>query len=244
MHVLAADDNEINRQFLRAIFEARGDQVSEADNGVAAITACRNHEFDLVLMDIRMPEVDGVEATARIVDEHDKPPVIVALTADMNAQEQEQLLKRGFAACLTKPISKDELLGAVMRCMRGGEPRREHRTLGPSHSDAPLDREAALAAAAGSSELVAKLTGMLTRELTSFGPQIAQFLDRNDYAGARELVHKLRASTGYCGAAPLQHAAAELEAALKQSDGAQITLIHEIFEQERIRLLEFIDSSG
>ncbi len=241
MHVLIADDNAINRQFLRAVFESRGDQVSEAVDGREAIAACQRQSFTVVLMDIRMPEIDGIEATETILDQSEQPPVIIALTADLNAQEHEHLLTRGFAGCLTKPISKDELLGAVMRWVRGGPPRRGQRDGSSPGDNAPIDRQSALSAAGGNPELVDKLTAMLLRELDDFGPRIDQLIAAGDTGQARELVHKLRASTGYCGAKPLQNAAAALEQALKTNQSTTEQLA--AFQRERLRLTEFAATS-
>jgi len=243
MHVLVADDNAINRQFLRAIFEARGDRVSEAKNGQQAIEACRATPFDVVLMDIRMPEIDGVEATRIIQGEMDDAPCIVGLTADLSAQEQEHLLDRGFAACLTKPIAKEELLGAVMRSLRGGQPRRGTRSGESIDSTAPIDRETALAAAGGNPDLVRKLTAMLLHELNDFAPKIDQLLGSGQWPQARELVHKLRASSGFCGALPLQQTATDLEAGLKASDQQDIDESLTPFRQELDRLRTFLQNN-
>ncbi len=216
--------------------------MSEVENGQQAIDACHAADYDVVLMDIRMPGIDGVEATRIIQHQLDDPPLIVALTADLNAQEQEHLLDRGFSACLTKPISKDELLGAVMRCLRGGRPRRGHRTSQSPQGTAPINRETALGAAAGNPDLVKKLTGMLMRELDEFGPKIDHLIDAGDWAPARELTHKLRASAGFCGALPLQDASGELESGLKAADQLAIDEAIVPFRDELERLKEYLNN--
>lgn len=222
--VLIADDNEINREFLFGVLAGEDYQIEQAVDGRAAIELCRKRTFDVILMDIRMPEVDGVEATARIreLPGYQRTP-IVALTADLAQRRERELLRSGFDATLAKPVARRTLLNTLARL--SGEAVEEETIA----ADAPIDRQAALAAAGGNAELVDRLTSMLARELDQFRPAIAEAIERGEPERAREMAHKLRASAGYCGAKPVQRAAAALEEALKTGEDLDTALgeLHE-----------------
>jgi len=117
MHLLVADDNEINLRVACAYLKALGVEencISVARNGAEAIDKCRSARFDLIFMDIQMPEVDGVEATRRILKEHvDKPPLVVALTANVSDKCEQEYLSAGMKKVLHKPLSKQAMQNAL-----------------------------------------------------------------------------------------------------------------------------------
>ncbi len=117
LRILMAEDNPINQQVARNFLVQRGHQVVIAHNGVEAVAAATNGEFDLILMDIQMPEMDGLEATAKI-REHQKShhlphTPIIALTARAMKEDREQYLAAGMEAFLSKPFTRAEFLQVV-----------------------------------------------------------------------------------------------------------------------------------
>ncbi|MES2959472.1 MAG: ATP-binding protein [Pseudomonadota bacterium] len=111
LRVLAAEDNAVNREVLAAMIEIDGHSVSFAENGVQAVNAVSAQPFDLVLMDLHMPELDGIGAT-RAIRALDGPAAkvpIVALTADAFAETRQRCLDAGMNEFLTKPIGLAEL---------------------------------------------------------------------------------------------------------------------------------------
>ncbi len=109
-HVLLAEDNKTNQFLIKQILEKRGLTVDVADNGRQAANMAIAQPYDMVLMDISMPIMDGITATARIRQTHsiDRLPVI-ALTAHVGSQYHQQFLESGMNRVLTKPIEKSEL---------------------------------------------------------------------------------------------------------------------------------------
>jgi CheY-like chemotaxis protein len=110
--VLLADDNLINRQLARIFLNQLGAQVDEADTGMQAVEACRINHYDLILMDIHMPNMDGLEATRRIrtlEDSANSVVPVIALTADAMNQERAQYLDAGMNDHLSKPITEESL---------------------------------------------------------------------------------------------------------------------------------------
>jgi CheY-like chemotaxis protein len=112
LKVLLAEDNAVNQRLAVRLLEKRGHQVVVAGNGREALEAMRKERFDLVLMDIQMPEMDGFEATAAIREDEkysgEHRPVI-ALTAHAMKGDREQCLAHGMDGYLTKPIRPQEL---------------------------------------------------------------------------------------------------------------------------------------
>jgi CheY-like chemotaxis protein len=110
--VLTVEDDPIVRADLRLILEEAGfDVVPDARDGVEAVELAREHRPDLILMDLNLPGMDGVEATRRILDERDVP--IVALTGYTNGSSVDRAMKAGAVAHLSKPFRDSHLVDAV-----------------------------------------------------------------------------------------------------------------------------------
>ena len=107
LRILVAEDNAINRMYLEKFLEAEGHEVSTAADGTAVLQATGQADFDVILMDIQMPGLDGVEATRRIRRNSDIP--IIALTAYAREEEVQSFLGAGMNAAVTKPIQESEL---------------------------------------------------------------------------------------------------------------------------------------
>jgi CheY-like chemotaxis protein len=121
--ILAAEDVATNRAILRAGLERLGHHVEFAVNGAEAIDKLQAGSFDLLLMDVQMPIMDGMEATRRI--RMLAPPLcdipIIALTANVLATQQRACIRAGMNECLAKPIDWDRLAHAIARY--AGNPR-------------------------------------------------------------------------------------------------------------------------
>ncbi|MDR1621224.1 MAG: response regulator [Synergistaceae bacterium] len=114
MHVLLAEDNEINQMIVVELLRDAGVTVTAVENGLEAVKAVEKEPFDLVLMDIQMPEMDGLTATMQI---HANPKYkdlpIIALTAHALPEDRETSLKSGMNEHLTKPVDPDEIYAAL-----------------------------------------------------------------------------------------------------------------------------------
>lgn len=122
--VLVVDDHPVNREVARIMLEALGCAVAEAGDGVEAVDAVQALPFDLVLMDVRMPRMDGLEATRRIrlLPDGSGDLAIVAMTADAMPEDVERCLASGMNAHLAKPISQAGLFAVVTRALAGDLP--------------------------------------------------------------------------------------------------------------------------
>ena len=121
LKVLLAEDNAVNQRLVVRLLEKRGHRVAVAENGLEALAALKKEDFDLVLMDVQMPEMDGMEATAAIrkgekrTGEH---VAVIALTAHAMKGDREKCLAAGMDGYLTKPIRPQELDDALEACVK------------------------------------------------------------------------------------------------------------------------------
>jgi CheY-like chemotaxis protein len=112
LSVLVAEDNLVNQRLIARLLEKRGHRVAIVANGREALSALQEERYDLVLMDVQMPEMDGMEATTIIRDKEKLSgvhQVVIALTAHAMKGDQERCLAAGMDAYLTKPIRPQEL---------------------------------------------------------------------------------------------------------------------------------------
>jgi len=113
-HVLVVEDNEMNMKLVRDVLHAKGFATLEAVTGEEGIALAREHLPSLVLMDVQLPGIDGIEALARIrADDRTASIPVVAVTAQAMHGDRERFLEAGFDAYLSKPVDVFELIGTV-----------------------------------------------------------------------------------------------------------------------------------
>lgn len=199
MNVLIVDDNEINRVFLKTALAGLA-QVTTANDGDQAVELCTQTRFDLVLMDLRMPKLDGTAAAKLIRPLANRPRRLVAMSAETPDQPIEHL----FDDVVTKPLSRQQLV----------------KLLDPFNAavdaiDSPFDDEAGLQATGGNGELLATLRRMLIRDLQTLPDAIGKAMTDGNYIAARDDLHKIAGAASYCGANELKSAALSFSAKIK-----------------------------
>ncbi|MCI5066259.1 ATP-binding protein, partial [bacterium] len=121
LSILLAEDNRVNQRLMQSVLERRGHQVTIAENGEEAVSRFEREEFDLIFMDVRMPVLCGMEATARIRAK-EKPRgthvPIVALTAQALPGDREKLLREGMDGYLSKPVRQSDLFQAIAQVVK------------------------------------------------------------------------------------------------------------------------------
>ena len=110
LRILVAEDNIINQQLIRQILDNLGYDADCVENGMLAVVAAQQKEYDMILMDVQMPEMDGLEATRQIRHRKGVQPVIVALTANAMRGDKEECLQAGMDDYISKPVRLDELM--------------------------------------------------------------------------------------------------------------------------------------
>ena len=118
--VLVVEDNERNMKLFRDVLEASGYETLEATTGELAVEQVIEHRPDLVLMDIQLPDIDGVEALGRLkADERTASVPVLALTAQAMEGDRERFLAAGFDGYLSKPVNVADLVATVKRYCEG-----------------------------------------------------------------------------------------------------------------------------
>ena len=210
--VLVADDNPLSLRFLAEALATCGTDCVEAGNGAEAARHAQEHAFDLLLLDARMPKLDGAAALAQIRSNPgpSRHAIALASTADPLPATHAALIDAGFAAVLVKPLGIDAVrvalathLGSAICC---GEDLRM------------LDDEQALRVAGGDAGIVDALRRLFTQELDALPTELAVMGARADHAAVRERLHRLDASAGFCGTPGLVTAAVGLRARLNEPD--------------------------
>lgn len=224
--VLCVDDNPANLLLVQTLLEDLGAKVLAVESGYAAVKAVQTETFDLVLMDVQMPGMDGRQTTETIrqweSERHCTPLPIVALTAHAMANEKRALLQSGMDDYLTKPISERQLAQVVLKwtglALRNQGPERSSDSHGGSHELQVLDHEEGLRLAAGKADLAADMLAMLLASLEADREAIRVARETNDHNALIERVHRLHGATRYCGVPQLRAACQRSETLLKQQD--------------------------
>ncbi len=223
--VLVVEDNAINRQVAREFLTQAGLRVDTAKNGLQAIAAMAEKEYDMVFMDIQMPELDGLEATRRIrsLPEYAHLP-IVAMTAHAIAGDREKSMSAGMNDHVTKPIDPDELMNALLRWIKPG-----HRSLANAReqrveTDDALPRLTTVDAVqgvkkvGGNKQLYKKLLMDFYNDYCQTGDEMEKVLAQGDHTRVLRYVHTVKGVAGNIGASLLSATAADLEVPLLAGD--------------------------
>jgi CheY-like chemotaxis protein len=116
LRILVVEDNAVNQKLALRLLGQMGYQADVAGNGLEAIEALERQRYDVVLMDVQMPEMDGLEATRQIRRQWPERPVrIIAMTANAMQGDREATLKAGMDDYISKPIRVEELIRALER---------------------------------------------------------------------------------------------------------------------------------
>jgi len=225
---LVADDNPINLKLISSILGQRGAEVLEARDGKAAVDLVFRMNFDLILMDLHMPVMDGKAATRRIRSRESAAEhiPIIALTADIVPGTRDQAFSAGIDDYLTKPVEEAELWHTISRLLHlPTDPdirmKKDSSELADADTRAaPLsyDREAAQKAAGGRAELAEELYEQFLEELPMQMEIIKNCYIRQNWVELAETAHRLRGSTAICGVSALNHLTGELERAALQKE--------------------------
>jgi two-component system sensor histidine kinase/response regulator len=210
LRVLLAEDNAINRELVVRILSKRGHAVVVAANGKQAVSALESQSFDVVLMDVQMPEMDGFEATAAIRQKEKTNGAhvpIIALTAHAMKGDRERCLAGGMDGYLSKPVQAEELIKAV-EGLDGNSPA-AGKTSDPTNE--VVDREVALARVDGDEGLLADLAKLFCEESPKLLSAVQDAVAKRDIAALKRAAHSLKGSISTFAARDATEAALRLE---------------------------------
>jgi CheY-like chemotaxis protein/HPt (histidine-containing phosphotransfer) domain-containing protein len=248
--LLLVEDNEINQQVAQELLQGFGVEVVIAENGVEAIVCLKEEKFDGVLMDMQMPEMDGITATREIRKNPQFGSLpIIALTANVYASEQNEFLAAGMNDHIGKPIDPDQLITVLakwVRPMRTTESALPAQPV-PANVTMPLPEIAGVKVAESVRRLGGKVAlyyALLEKFRVSEHnavTKIREALAAEDHKTAERLAHTLRGITGTLGAEKMQNLAELLENSIK--NGSLETIESQLvqIEQDLASLIVSID---
>jgi len=206
LRILAAEDNEINLRLIATFLEQHGVHVEVAHNGQEAVELAGAKAFDIILMDIQMPIMDGVEATSLIRSSQRAGQYvpILAITANAMDEERTRLLRAGIDDCLIKPVSEKDLWEAIGRLAK----KNTSRHAGASSTTFDL--------------LANKLSPSFLDELGKDKSQLNDAFANNDMKSLSTCAHRLHGMVCYFDVPELRSAAAKLESTIKTGETSAI----------------------
>ena len=229
LRILVAEDNMVNQHVLQQVLERLGYRADTVADGREALDALRSRPYDVVLMDVRMPEMDGLEATRRLRAEWppERQPRIIALTADVSPEQQQACLEAGMDDHLIKPVESE----ALARALAGVVPFVSNEAAARLPQTA-TDGEAPRAAGPLSLEVLEALVGrqdpvLLDALVQSYLTHTPALVDKMKAAletgsckPIRDAAHSLRSSSAHLGLQELVDECAAVEAACDDGDAA------------------------
>jgi len=225
LRVLVAEDGVVNQRLTVRLMEKRGHSAVVVSNGHEAVAAIESNTFDLVLMDVQMPEMDGLEATRIIRDRErstgDHVP-IVAITARAMKGDRQLCVAAGMDAYVSKPLRSDELFQAIDDAMRKRKtPPLDDAASTPHRFDAADKEEAEPEESVDWSrihqefgdnrELVREIIELFQKETPRLMQQLSDAVGNNDTEQARRLAHTIKGSVRYFGDSQAHRLAVQLE---------------------------------
>ncbi|MDH3447052.1 MAG: ATP-binding protein [Gammaproteobacteria bacterium] len=210
--VLLVDDNPVNLKLGSELIRLWGHEVTEVEHGADALDIYMQREFDLIILDIQMPDIDGVSLLQMMRDHNpgDQTP-IVALTANVLNNEADRLLELGFDYFLEKPIDEEKF-----RSLLDGEPRRRSEELLPQAddetiADCSMDYTASLALSADNESLLVQILEIILRDIPGQQQQLRNAAQKMDRARLGAALHKLHGVTCYASLPRLRRQVLDLQ---------------------------------
>jgi CheY-like chemotaxis protein/HPt (histidine-containing phosphotransfer) domain-containing protein len=222
LRVLLAEDNKINQQFVRALLRKAGHAVDTVENGRQAVDAVRRGAYDVVLMDVQMPELDGVQATRQIraLDSAKSGIPIIAVTAHAMTGAREQYLAAGMDDYVTKPVKPDVLLSKLADIALAVKPRGGSAAAMDATAELDIARLDGIATMLEPTDLV-ELVGMYFAETEERLSRIRERSTGGDLAALAREAHTLIGVAGNLGAMRVENLAREVERACKAGEATE-----------------------
>ena len=232
--VLLVEDNEINQEVAIGQLEDAEVFVDLAENGEIALRMVKDRDYDVVLMDMQMPVMDGIEATRILrADPRFATLPIIAMTANAMASDRELCLEAGMNDHIAKPLDPEQLLGVILRWIRCTDGKIAHiGTQGQPNSRAGdtklfisgIDTRAGLKRTGGSRQRYETLLRKFAEQQQGAAEAMRAAVSAGDPATAERASHSLKGAAATLGAVALSDAAATAETAIKTGRGVEASI--------------------
>ncbi len=237
LRVLLAEDNTVNQRLAVRLLEKRGHAAAVVGNGRDALAALEREEFDVVLMDVQMPEMDGFEATAAIRAQEQKTGAhlpIVAMTAHAMQGDRERCLQAGMDDYLSKPLQPQQMMDVVENLVLhiGNDAAADKREL----PDMVFDESTALERVFNDRELLGEMIGLFFEEAPRLMAQMQDSIAAGEAQGLERAAHSLKGAAGSIGAADVMGLARALEEMGRAAELAEASSAYARLEAGMVQL--------
>lgn len=216
LSVLIADDDEFNTYLMNNIFKKWGVKFVEVKNGEEAVKAASNQKFDVILMDLHMPEMNGLDA-AKIIRSAIPDARIVAVSATNNQDEKRASKDAGMNEFISKPFVEKELYDILVSVY-------PQRNIKNDHPGPPVDTGALIRLANGDSQYLQKMVLLFIRLTESAVIRMGKAMEQEDMESISEDAHKIAASCEQIGAVNLAALIRQLEENARQAKGTGLVI--------------------
>jgi signal transduction histidine kinase/DNA-binding response OmpR family regulator len=243
LRILIAEDNAVNQTFLQRVLERMGHVTVTAVDGLQAVQYHQSGNFDLIFMDVQMPQMDGYTATMAIRDLErgtGKHIPIIAMTAHALQGAREKCLAAGMDDYLSKPAKLAQIQQAIEQIRPAAMKSTDTLLRGPDLETQIWDRAAALKRVGGDESLLNELVEVFFRDYPAIAMRLTEALARSDLASMGQPAHTLKGSLAYLGFPDIASLAQKLEAASQAADGASAMQLADRLMCELDRLQELM----
>ncbi|MGI9610085.1 MAG: PAS domain S-box protein, partial [Acidimicrobiia bacterium] len=250
VNVLLADDSPTNRRLAMRLLEKRGHSVAAVENGLEAVRALDKDAYDVILMDVQMPEMDGLEATAAIREAEELSGShipIVALTAHAMKGDRDRCLAAGMDAYVSKPFQAEELFATIEQLVSYSNPGTEAGQDDPPGTEPPaaegpavvgslIDVSGALGRMGGSAEVLAEVSEIFLDGYAEQYEQLKAAIEAEDMVNSAKVAHRLKGELGTLGATDAFEAGQEIVTLARADDvqGAVVAFGRFVEEMGRV----------
>jgi len=244
LRVLLAEDSYVNQRLAMGLLGKQGHEVVVAGNGQEAVRLARADSFDLILMDVQMPEMDGFEATRQIrqwEQENGGHLPIVALTAHAMKGDRDRCMEAGMDAYVSKPVRARELFETMESVLSVGQARPAPEAAPEQETPAGLDWKTAMEAVQGDQGLLRELIEIFLDDGPKLMSQAREAQAEGDAAVLQRAAHTLKGSVRLFGAIQAFDLCFELESLAKRSELQQAAAAIARLEEELERLVESLN---
>jgi two-component system, sensor histidine kinase and response regulator len=250
LNILLVEDHAVNQKLATTLLQRWGHTVTVADNGKIAVDLVQQHAYDIVLMDMMMPVMDGLDATRSIrAAETQRRVPIIAMTANAMEADRQRCLDAGMDDYISKPIKADDLKQKLLRYSTVPEIASIFGALddvatasGPLQKrDEPFDYATALQAA--DQEMVDIVAGAFIEQWPADIQKMHVALQAQNYPGVLHTAHALKGTLSMFGAAPASEMAMRIESLAAAQDAAAIADLLDIFDSEVQQFLNALSAS-
>jgi CheY-like chemotaxis protein/HPt (histidine-containing phosphotransfer) domain-containing protein/anti-sigma regulatory factor (Ser/Thr protein kinase) len=235
--ILLVEDNEMNRLVATTVLSNYGVLISEVENGQEAVEAMRKSNYDIILMDMQMPVMDGLEATRHIRKEGHINIPIIALTANAITGESDKCRDAGMNDFVSKPFEEEQLINVLMHWLAPSHQKNKRMTESISSSEKSYDLSKLKKISNGNPDFVLKMISLFKEQIPPSVQQIVSAFENKDYQTVKSIAHRIKPAIDSMGISSLFQEIREIEqlAISEPTSEKLVTLIN--FLEQRVSMV-------